>query len=342
MNYSSIRKINIHLYTEEEAFVVENVVKTAVRAVMDTIHRISDAKLHEYQRMVVERDKEIRRLEVKLEQTENKLNALHVRASPCDSLSGKDCGYIHNSCYGRATGENEGINEQDVKTEFPSPGTRTPPSDSAECGDGVSAAASLQLELEEQISRSSEGTTDSVSPASRVSGPLVKEEHLPVETVFITWEMCEPRLGGRQEGKQGHGCRGQNPMKKRRLTNAERQKRYRERCRATPEGLRAYKERERLSYMRKRVLISEMSEETKRQKSAAWRAAARRARDHKLVQTDLPQPGHAAQLDPSKSWPFPQHTDTPKYTPRCPRGRSRTNSGGGRLHSWCPTYSSST
>ncbi|XP_029928614.1 uncharacterized protein LOC115374041 isoform X2 [Myripristis murdjan] len=304
MNCPFNTNINSQLYTEEEALVIENVVKAAISAVVDAIFKTADAKVMNFQRMVAERDKEISRLELKLQQTENDLKAFVAQRGRFASVSGEE-----DSGCGRPCSESEMKNEHDVKVEFPSLGTRSPSSVSAECEDGRSAASSSQ-----PISDSSDRAADSVSPASQATVPVVKKERPAIDSVFIKQEMCEQRLAG-DEGSRPANGHGHSPVTKRKLTNAERQKRYREKCRATPEGLRAYKERERLSYMRNRVLISEMSEETKRQKRAAWRAAARRARDRKLIKKNVTELDHLAQVDPSKPWLLPHSTDTHKGPP---------------------------
>ncbi|KAM4600824.1 uncharacterized protein ACJ7VT_020708 isoform 1-T1 [Polymixia lowei] len=337
MNYLSANSlVALQLYTKDEAVFVENAVKSAISAIMDVIYSVNNGKMTEYQRMVAQRDKEINRLEYKLVKAENELRALRLQRGPCGSTPEKDSIYVNpdtsDASFERLCGESDSESEQHVKMEWPSLDAITSPSVSAQCQGGVSYVASS--DHEEQISHSLERTMDLVSPVGEVTSAVVKEEPFAAETVFIKWEMCEERLRGHQGGKQRGCCRRQNPNKNSRgLTGAEKQRLYRERCRACPERLRAYKERERQSYLKKRVLISEMSEDKKRQKRAAWRAAARRHRDRKVVQNAFTKPCNPDQLTPSKWCPLPHNTEQPKDSRTHPRGRSGSNRAEGQLQS---------
>lgn len=122
----SYRDMSSHFHTKEDALVIENAVKTAVRLVLDAIYSVNNDKLIEYQRTVADRNQEISRLKHKLKQTENELlKALLQQRGECcptsgnlDSCSGRDTTMHRNDA--TPSTENETANEQHCNRELSS------------------------------------------------------------------------------------------------------------------------------------------------------------------------------------------------------------------------------
>lgn len=66
------------LHNEGEAVLIENAIRSAVNTVMNVIYSACNRRVLEYQRMVADRDKEIRRLECRLEKSESELEMLRL------------------------------------------------------------------------------------------------------------------------------------------------------------------------------------------------------------------------------------------------------------------------
>lgn len=66
------------LHTEDETLAIEHAIRAAVNTVMDVIYSACNRRVQEYQRMVADRDAEIRRLECKLEKSESELKGLRL------------------------------------------------------------------------------------------------------------------------------------------------------------------------------------------------------------------------------------------------------------------------
>lgn len=78
------------LHSEDEAVAIENAIRAAINTVMSVVCSACNRRVLEYQRMVADRDKEIRRLECKLEKSESELKMLRVEVSrrlPCDQMT---------------------------------------------------------------------------------------------------------------------------------------------------------------------------------------------------------------------------------------------------------------
>lgn len=78
------------LHNEDEAVAIENAIRTAINSVMNVLHGACSRRELEYQRMVAVRDREIRRLECKLEERESELKMLRLEEGewqPEDELS---------------------------------------------------------------------------------------------------------------------------------------------------------------------------------------------------------------------------------------------------------------
>ncbi|KAM9405643.1 uncharacterized protein ACWYII_028836 isoform 1-T1 [Salvelinus alpinus] len=231
--------MNSCLQNEENARAVENAIRTAVNTVMDVIYNMNSTKILEYERKVAERDKENETLKCKLKKAEDELTAFRVGLSfEFSALSpGRDFGKP-------MCNENEVASENDWRMDFPSLNAGTP---------GLSA----------------ERTRGQSPSASPVTSPVIKEEPADTGSFYIKWEMSEESIAEQQEGlgpmhvlgKESDGTSSvagsQSPgdrrselseetsteRVKRRLSSAETQRQYRERIRADPEKLRAYKER---------------------------------------------------------------------------------------------------
>ncbi|XP_036395644.1 uncharacterized protein LOC118785181 [Megalops cyprinoides] len=161
--------------------------------------------------------------------------------------------------------------------------------------------------------------------ASPVTPLEVKEEPLDLDTVYIKWEVSEEsigREGGCPMSKcvlgkecevyprpspfiplsQHRAVGTQNSIfwpseqseerlnnsasyLQKRLSNRERQQRYRDRIRADPERQRVFRERDRSRYQKRRKLICDLPEHTQKLKREAWREAARRHRARKKIFT---------------------------------------------------------
>lgn len=66
------------LHTEDETLAIEHAIRAAVNTVMGVIYSACNRRVQEYQRMVADRDAEIRRLECKLEKSESELQVLRL------------------------------------------------------------------------------------------------------------------------------------------------------------------------------------------------------------------------------------------------------------------------
>lgn len=69
------------LHTEDEAVAIESAIRSAINTVLSVMSSACNRREQEYQRMVADRDKEIRRLECKLEKSESELKMLRVEVS---------------------------------------------------------------------------------------------------------------------------------------------------------------------------------------------------------------------------------------------------------------------
>ncbi|KAG7282962.1 hypothetical protein CRUP_028479 [Coryphaenoides rupestris] len=298
---SSARRTRFQLYTSDESHVIENAVSAAIRAVLDAIHTVTRGKLAEYQSVVEERDREISRLEYRLRQHESELRALrghgdhhHQHHHHQHHRHGHRSHHGAPAAGGGGDGDGDGVRSDDSP---PSVSAERPPSlpDPRVNHDHDTTAAYSSRDP----SNNREHSSSSSSPWGHTGGipypaPLVKEEEEEeeeepsgCEAFFIKLEMCEQSCGSSSHQDDQHlpDLPNESSNQRRRLTDAERNKRYRQRCRSTPEGLRACREKERLRYLKRRVLVAEMSEEARRRKREMWRAAARRHRDRKTGAT---------------------------------------------------------
>ncbi|CAL8248886.1 unnamed protein product [Lota lota] len=328
---ASARHLRFQLYTQDESHVIENAVTSAIHALLDAIYSVNCDKIVKYQSIVEDRDKEISRLECKLRQNELELRVVRGQRDGYRRLAVEGQGSVAtgHGCkdgYEVPAGDDAMTNGLTVQTDFTSGSAGRPPSLPRVDDDHTTAPYSLHKRS---------GTRDhsdaiAHSPGDRVPPvpprPLVKKEEEPsgCEAFFIKLEMCEQSCGSGQQGERQRPDRpSQSPAtQSRRLTDAERNKRYRQRCRSTPEGLRACREKERLRYLKRRVPVAEMSEDARRRKREMWRAAARRYRDRKTsgLLPNCPPAGG----DLFEDWPALGDAESPRRDlDRCTRSALR-------------------
>ncbi|XP_030215142.1 uncharacterized protein LOC115545833 isoform X2 [Gadus morhua] len=292
----------VQMYTQDERRVIEEAVNAAIRALLDAMHRVNSDKIVKYQSVVEERDKEISRLEYKLRQNELELRVVR----------GQRDGYRRRALEGQGpsdeehdevlagyevpAGEDAMTNGFTVQKDFPSGSAERPPSLSS--GDDPHHTGQPSPHHRHRVPRDasscpplSPGRRHSPRPPGARGKDEEEEEPSGCEAFFIKLEMCEQSCGsGQQDDRQQPDGPDHSPDHSRRLTDAQRNKRYRQRCRSTPEGLRACREKERIRYLKRRVLVAEMSEEARRRKREMWRAAARRHRDRNTMRPAAPLP----------------------------------------------------
>ncbi|XP_049901862.1 uncharacterized protein LOC126391272 isoform X1 [Epinephelus moara] len=174
------------LHNEDEAVAIENAIRAAVTTVMNVICSACNRRVAEYQRMVADRDSEIRRLQGKLEQSESevKMLRLEVGRRPED---GRSCPVTPNAGALHPGEAARGSNTQSV-------GVSTPTQISPKCHDTTEAFPHQHAQPEKP---SWEG-----GGAAGCITSLVKEEPSDLETV-IKWEVCE---GSLLEGQRGAEC----------------------------------------------------------------------------------------------------------------------------------------
>ncbi|XP_056237395.1 uncharacterized protein LOC130172598 [Seriola aureovittata] len=166
------------LHNEDEAVAIENAIRAAINTVMNVICSACNRKVLEYQRMVADRDKEIRRLECKLEKSESELKMLRAEVD-------------------RRQPNDQKTNEPEVKSS--GVGAATPTHLSPKCLDTMEAFPHQHAQTE---TPSWEGERAAGCQPFRCITSLVKEEPSDLETV-IKWEVCEGSLLDQQEGQRG-------------------------------------------------------------------------------------------------------------------------------------------
>ncbi|KAJ7985464.1 hypothetical protein DPEC_G00352300, partial [Dallia pectoralis] len=250
MDYFPRRAIYSCLQNEESARAVENAIRTAIHTVMDVICNVNNAKILEYESKVVQRDKENEVLKCKLKKAEDELTAFRV------GLSFELSAPSSQRDFGKPTTtmrpEIEAARGTEWRMDFPSK-QQCPGLDADSLEPGLSA----------------ERTRIRSPSPSPVTSAVIKEEPADTGSFYIKWEMSEQSIVEQQggplycpgkesdgtssvAGSKSPGDRHSEPSEgtstghpKRRLSHAEIQRQYRERIRADPEKLRAYKERAR-------------------------------------------------------------------------------------------------
>lgn len=309
MNLVKNRTLHAQL-RDDEALVVENAIRLAIDSIVNVLCGVNGARTHEYQRMVADRDKEIRRLECRLTEIERELRGLRRRGCTCEP--GREA-----TCRGDPSrAERGGCDPGCVNTEATA--------GQQECE--MSISLGLFARPPSHVSSHSLESVPPSSPPSRV-GPdqsctshspessggseaarnlptspsciVVKEEPCDVNTVLIKWEMSEERFGEQQEST-GSPCQDdESPGLKKKLENRERRMSM-EKPTSDTDG-HHFTKGEHLRNKKKSVPMSELPEEAQRLKRAAWRAASRRYYARKIARQ---------QANPLRSGPFSHITDS--------------------------------
>ncbi|XP_030013651.1 uncharacterized protein LOC115435409 isoform X2 [Sphaeramia orbicularis] len=307
MNCVQNRSMHPHL-RDEEAVVVENAIRLAIDSIVNVLYGVNGGRAREYQRMVADRDKEIRRLERRLREIEHELQLLRRQGCTCGLLEA-ELGPVG----GRGSGEQSGFEPGTVDPEpettvgqhegemsisvglFARPPSQVSSSHSHESAPPSSPSRPGLDQTGTSHSSDASGGSDRTgnlptSPSSSSGGVVVKEEPCDTEAVFIKWEMSEERFKEHEESRSSphpdlHGPRGQD-----KLENRGRQM-FMDRPESDPcehsvmEGDQMRRKRS--------VPMSELPEEAQRLKRAAWRAASRRYYARKVArqQGNPPRPG---------------------------------------------------
>ncbi|XP_048881138.1 uncharacterized protein LOC125748698 isoform X2 [Brienomyrus brachyistius] len=214
----------------------------------------------------------------------------------------------------RARGAADAPGERSLKREFADPCERALPRRDPQTEDAARHSPNLSVTEDVDQLRNVVHGEQERSPKLFTSPEhlRIKEEPVDFDTVFIKWEVSEERLRREEEalGKDHETHPGPTacvPLaspcvvgvqevtyaqsavsgdlisvtQQRRLSNRERQQRYREKIRADPERQRAYREKDRCRYQKRRKLICDLPEQSQKLKRQAWREAARRHRARK-------------------------------------------------------------
>ncbi|XP_073341502.1 uncharacterized protein [Pagrus major] len=197
MSNSNINSYNVSgsapdLHTEDETLAIEHAIRAAINTVMDVIYSACNRRVQEYQRMVADRDTEIRRLEGKLEKSESELKMLRLevgRRQPEDELSCPTTSRERERSSGEAV--------KSSSNEHCAVGAEPPTQFSPKCHDSTEAFPHQHAQPEKH-SWEGEGATAGFGCLT----PLVKEEPSDLETV-IKWEVCEGILLDQPQGERG-------------------------------------------------------------------------------------------------------------------------------------------
>ncbi|KAM4600863.1 uncharacterized protein ACJ7VT_020742 isoform 2-T2 [Polymixia lowei] len=318
MNLVQNRSVHPHL-RDEEAVVIENAIRIAIDSILNVLYGVDSARTNEYQRMVADRDKEIRRLEGRSEEMESELRVLR-RGCAC-RLFEHSLDSSGNSGDPRRGEEEEGGSfepsicvhndmtpEQECEMSISCLFARPPSRVSSQSHKSAPPLSPNTTGLEQtftsassEASGVSDGTRNlSTSPSSLT----VKEEPSDIDTVLIKWEMSEQSFS-EHPASIGTSCEdNDSPCIQGRLGAGERIKTFRDILYAEPDRHHAHKEGQRLS--KKTVPMSELPEEAQRLKRAAWRAASRRYYARKVARL---------QTGPAQTGLLPQNTDSPCSLP---------------------------
>uniref|UniRef100_UPI0037E7002A uncharacterized protein n=1 Tax=Semicossyphus pulcher TaxID=241346 RepID=UPI0037E7002A len=316
MNLLKNKALHPHL-RDEEALVVENAIRLAVDSIINVLYGVNSARTREYQRMVADRDKEIKRLECRLTEMEHEQQVLRRQGCTCELFEkehslvggsqssgdpqGREQGGFEPSCIG--TEMTAGQQECEMSISF-GLFARPPSHVSSQSHESALPSSPSRLGVDQTCtSRSSEssGVSDAArnlltSPSSSV---VVKEEPCDMDTVLIKWELSEERF---MEGPESTSslCQDiENPSVTKILENRDRRE-LQENAHAEPGG-HIVTEGEHLRNSKKSVPMSELPEEAQRLKRAAWRAASKRYYARKVARQ---------QANPLRPAPFPHITDS--------------------------------
>ncbi|KAM8869248.1 uncharacterized protein AB9W97_016694 isoform 2-T2 [Spinachia spinachia] len=297
---------------DEEALVVENAIRLAIDSIINVLYGVNSSRTREYQRMVADKDKEIRRLESSLSEMECEVKVLRRRGFSCGLLGGE-----HSPVGSRTPGDLQTIEENGfelscIDTEmtaeqqdyemsinclFANPSSHVspeihpsaPPSSRARTDRPCISLSSNSSDASEAV-----GTLP-MSPGSFV----IKEEPCDIDPVLIKLEMSEERFEELHESA-GHPCQDNDSSTvTENLENIERRSLNEDRH--ADSGGYYGPHAEHLGSKKRGVPMSEMTEEAQRQKRAAWRAASRRYYARKVAR----QQAHPTRSGPAPSQPGP-------------------------------------
>ncbi|KAI3360597.1 hypothetical protein L3Q82_002465 [Scortum barcoo] len=315
MNPVKSKTLHPHL-RDEEAAVVENAVRLAVDSIINVLYGVNSARSREYQRMVADRDKEIRRLEGRLGEIDLELQLLRRQGCAC-GLYGAERGRAGSRSSGEPQDGEQSRTEpsqvepertagpQDCEMSISLGFFARPPSHVSSQSRDSAPLSSPSRSGPDQSSNSfgseSSGPSEAAKnlPGSPPSALAIKEEPCEVDTVLIKWEMSEEKIG-EHLGSTASSCPDkESPSEKKNLEEREKIK-FRKKPHADPDG-HLVTEEEHQRNKRRSVPMSELPEEAQRLKRAAWRAASRRYYARKVARQ---------QANPSRSGPLTHVTDS--------------------------------
>ncbi|XP_047453894.1 uncharacterized protein LOC125015893 [Mugil cephalus] len=215
MNLATSRSLHPHM-RDEEALVVENAIRLAVDSIVNVLYGVNSARSREYQRMVADRDKEIQRLECRLTEIEDELQALRPHGCTCRLGPGTGTGTSRSSGDHRLTGgEQGGFEPGGTDNELMASGQQEcemsislglfarPASHlSSQSHESALPSSPSRMGLDQTSSTSRSSEASCVTEAARnmptsPSGLVVKEE--PCDVDLIKWEMSEERAAEHQD-----------------------------------------------------------------------------------------------------------------------------------------------
>ncbi|XP_069031477.1 uncharacterized protein [Embiotoca jacksoni] len=280
------------LLRDEEVHVVENSIRLAIDSIVNVLYGVNSSRTRECQRMVADRDREIRRLEGRLTDIERELLALRRHGCTCGRF-----GTEHGPGRCRSSGEQSGMEgriDPEMSAGTPDLGLFAgSPSHSFE---SALPSSPSRMGLDQTCtSGSSEGSGVTATPGYAPTSPgglAIKEEPCDMDDVFIKWEMTE----------ESSPCRGGESLEK--LENREGRK-FREKPQAELGGY-GISEGDHLMHKKPGVAMSAMSEEAQRVKRAAWRAASRRYYARKIARQQANPSSRSASFPHVSNSPYSQ------------------------------------
>ncbi|XP_034030128.1 uncharacterized protein LOC117513974 [Thalassophryne amazonica] len=292
---------------DDEAAVVEKAIRLAIDSIINVLYGVNSARTHEYQRMVLDRDREIQRLEGRLREIEQELQLLRAQGCTCGlfemehSLVGPQSSREPQKGAQSNAGPDTAAGQQECEMSITLGLFGRPPSQvSSQSHESVLPSSPSRMGLEQTcMSHSSEASGVSEATRNLPTSPsslMVKEEPRDHEKVLIKWEMNEESFKLRQESEDCYDKESSTVTSK----PENEAKRLQDKPCAGPGG-NLVTEGEHPRSKKKNVPMSELPEEAQRQKRAAWRAASRRYYARKVAR----QKGK-----PSHSATFPHSTDS--------------------------------
>ncbi|XP_040021443.2 uncharacterized protein LOC120810705 isoform X2 [Gasterosteus aculeatus] len=312
MNLFKNQTLHPHL-RDEEALVVENAIRLAIDSIINVLYGVNSSRTREYQRMVADKDKEIRRLESSLSEMECEVKVLRRRGFTCGLLGGErspvgsrtpdDPQTIEGSGFELSCIDTEMTAEQQdyemsINCHFANPPSQVSPQSQ------LSAPPSSRARTDRSCISLSSNSSDVSEAAGNLpmspSSFVIKEEPCDIAPVLIKLEMSEESFGELHESA-GHPYQDhQSPSVNEHLEKEMERRTLNEDRHADPGGYYDPHD-EHLRNKKKGVPMSELTEEAQRQKRAAWRAASRRYYARKVAR----QQAHPSRSGPAPSRPGP-------------------------------------